>query len=651
MDTPAHVSLPLRRLLAGLAVLAVLMAISQAIPPSAAATPAPIGLKLPWDQSNSTVYLSSAPHGGATQFRCSEPLLRSLNQMSGLDFGMAAGTEILAAADGWVRYAQSDPYAAGKTVMLEHAGGFVTQYWHLSSIDSNIKVGDWVPQGRPLGRSGSAGTGEHLHLEFGTKYRPGNTPWGADGLTIDGYTAHALVRTRDGLAYNYQGTLTRGAPRTETITWCANTANSGTVTRWLGMNEPGYPTGTVYADEHGGGGKLRSTNQRNSVGNGSQAVSCPGQYKAEYFTNTTNPAGSPAVTRCEGWPIVHDWGGNSPDNRITADRFAARWSTRTIIDAGRQRFRLRADDGARVYIDGALVPELNRWHDQDGSQEYSVERVFNSRAEHDIRVEYYENGGGARISFRWEAVTAQPWGVSLTASATSIQPGQSVTLTATASQDVHPTPYFIRIDQVNANRNLWSCGSGATCTVTLNNLPAGSTVVARARIADGSGNNIQAESAPVTVSVASNSSSGGGAPSRSEVIVDDRAGGFRRGGQYWWEAGIGYASHMFWTYVNGNVTSSWGEWNAHLAGGRYEVFVFVPRDNATAQQATYSVYHAGGVSNRMVNQNNYYDAWVSLGTYDFAAGDSRRVRLTDATGEAGNSRRKLGFDAVKFTPR
>jgi hypothetical protein len=55
---------------------------------------------------------------------------------------------------------------------------------------------------------------------------------------------------------------------------------------------------------------------------------------------------------------------------------------------------------------------------------------------------------------------------------------------------------------------------------------------------------------------------------------------------------------------------------------------------------------------RTVNQNAYIDQWVSLGTYAFDVGSSttRRVRLTDATGEANNSR-LLAFDAVRFTPR
>lgn len=138
--------------------------------------------------------------------------------------------------------------------------------------------------------------------------------------------------------------------------------------------------------------------------------------------------------------------------------------------------------------------------------------------------------------------------------------------------------------------------------------------------------------------------------SRSQVIVDDSTSGFSRGGSWWAEANIGYNGHMYWTYVNGSAVDSWGEWSANLAGGNYEVYAFIPRDYATTANAIYQIYYNGGTASRSVNQNNYYDVWVSLGTYNFSSGTSRRIRLTDATGET-NYNLRVGFDAVGFVPR
>jgi hypothetical protein len=62
------------------------------------------------------------------------------------------------------------------------------------------------------------------------------------------------------------------------------------------------------------------------------------------------------------------------------------------------------------------------------------------------------------------------------------------------------------------------------------------------------------------------------------------------------------------------------------------------------------VYYQGGSVVRTVSQSLNGGKWVSLGTYTFASGTTRQVRLTDATGEATNSKR-IAFDAVRLTPR
>jgi hypothetical protein len=51
---------------------------------------------------------------------------------------------------------------------------------------------------------------------------------------------------------------------------------------------------------------------------------------------------------------------------------------------------------------------------------------------------------------------------------------------------------------------------------------------------------------------------------------------------------------------------------------------------------------------RTVNQNAYYDAWVSLGSFAFSGAAGEYVELTDATGESYTTKRMLGFDAIKW---
>ncbi len=146
------------------------------------------------------------------------------------------------------------------------------------------------------------------------------------------------------------------------------------------------------------------------------------------------------------------------------------------------------------------------------------------------------------------------------------------------------------------------------------------------------------------------STQGSGTPP-TEVVVDDTSSGFAKYGpsQYWYQASIGYGSHMWWTYVNGSTTSNYVRWTPSLpSAGTYQVYAFIPNNHATSQQARYRIYHAGSNHYATVNQNAYYDAWVSLGSYYFNDSGTEYVELTDATGEAGSTGRKIGFDAVKF---
>lgn len=63
--------------------------------------------------------------------------------------------------------------------------------------------------------------------------------------------------------------------------------------------------------------------------------------------------------------------------------------------------------------------------------------------------------------------SATAWSASLTASTTELWPTQYATLTATASADVGPTLYYIRIWDQESGSFLGSCGSGTTCTVSV----------------------------------------------------------------------------------------------------------------------------------------------------------------------------------------
>jgi len=84
------------------------------------------------------------------------------------------------------------------------------------------------------------------------------------------------------------------------------------------------------------------------------------------------------------------------------------------------------------------------------------------------------------------------------------------------------------------------------------------------------------------------------------------------------------------------------------SSGAYKLEAFIPTHGTIqwscpdvdisqdTRYATYTVQHANGASAIHVNQNNFYDEWVDLGTFHFdAVGGTATasVTLTDVTGE------------------
>jgi murein DD-endopeptidase MepM/ murein hydrolase activator NlpD len=67
--------------------------------------------------------------------------------------------------DGAIIFAAYDG-AYGNKIAIQHAGGLVTWYAHLSAFE--VKVGEKVKAGQLIGLVGSTGntTGPHLHLEI-----------------------------------------------------------------------------------------------------------------------------------------------------------------------------------------------------------------------------------------------------------------------------------------------------------------------------------------------------------------------------------------------------------------------------------------------------------------------------------------------------
>jgi hypothetical protein len=81
------------------------------------------------------------------------------------------------------------------------------------------------------------------------------------------------------------------------------------------------------------------------------------------------------------------------------DRFFVRWSGLLRVPAeGSYTFYLASDDGSRLFIDGKKVVDNGGLH---GMEEQSGEAKLTA-GDHEIKIEFFENGGGAGCQLFWE---------------------------------------------------------------------------------------------------------------------------------------------------------------------------------------------------------------------------------------------------------
>jgi murein DD-endopeptidase MepM/ murein hydrolase activator NlpD len=125
------------------------------------------------------------------------PILGHARFHKGLDLAAAAGTPIVAAADGRVVSAGWHG-GYGRQVAIMHSGGLQTSYGHMSRIVAN--VGDLVRQGEVIGYVGSTGlsTGPHLHYEVirnGRAVNPASVKLGSAPAQLTGQNLEVFHRS------------------------------------------------------------------------------------------------------------------------------------------------------------------------------------------------------------------------------------------------------------------------------------------------------------------------------------------------------------------------------------------------------------------------------------------------------------------------
>jgi hypothetical protein len=129
------------------------------------------------------------------------------------------------------------------------------------------------------------------------------------------------------------------------------------------------------------------------------------RWKGEYFDNVTL-SGAPKMVRNDGGAFLNfNFGDGGPGGNcgVGVDNFSARWTRTVNFAAGTYRFSVTGDDGVRLYIDGQL--KIDKWFPQ-GATTYTADVALSAGA-HQVKLEYFENGGPGVALLSW----ADPTGV------------------------------------------------------------------------------------------------------------------------------------------------------------------------------------------------------------------------------------------------
>src|SRR5919112_1851253 len=131
--------------------------------------------------------------------------------------------------------------------------------------------------------------------------------------------------------------------------------------------------------------------------------------------------------------INYDWGNFSPSG-IDPNTFSSRWIGQ-VQPAYSQTytFYTYSDDGVRLWVNGQLI--IDNWTDH-GPTENSGQITLTTGQKYDIRMEHYENQGGATAKLSWSSPSQAKQIVPQFRLYPASDPASDCTVTGTAGDDV-----------------------------------------------------------------------------------------------------------------------------------------------------------------------------------------------------------------------
>lgn len=140
--------------------------------------------------------------------------------------------------------------------------------------------------------------------------------------------------------------------------------------------------------------------QRHRDCNGSACVSgacvaSAGGLTGQYYNGTNFE--SLAFTRHDR-SVDFEWGMDQPLPAVGSDQFSVRWTGKVLPpQTATYTFRTDTDDGVRLWVNNQLI--IDNWNDGVFANQGTI--ALTGGQQYDIRMDYYENAGGAGARLRW----------------------------------------------------------------------------------------------------------------------------------------------------------------------------------------------------------------------------------------------------------
>jgi len=165
-----------------------------------------------------------------------------------------------------------------------------------------------------------------------------------------------------------------------------------------------------------------------------------------YYFNNMNVSGAPALVRIDP-AIDFNWGNGSPDAVVNVDQFSARWTgALESLYSEPYTFTSNSDDGIRVWLNDVLI--IDSWIEQGPTLHSSPAINLVAGQRYGVRVEYYENTGGAVAQLFWQSPSTPR----------QIVPSGALQLPITAG---NPNPSNGAVDVKHTPTLRWSVGEKA----------------------------------------------------------------------------------------------------------------------------------------------------------------------------------------------